>query len=146
MAITLNGIAQGFATDRVTEVLASHGFTQTVVNIGEYRVGERLAAIGICGAADKILSIENLKQAAIATSVPGAIRFSDRTFHILDPQNPDTSPNWASASVVATTAAMADALSTALVLANGTALAQILAKRTAQTIILEDAKGKIVRI
>ena len=146
MAMTLNGIAQGFATDRVTEVLASHGFTQTLVNIGEYRVGDRAATIGIGGAAGNIMSIEDLRQAAIATSVPGSFMLNDRSSHIMNPKNPDASPIWASASVVASTATMADAFSTALVLANGTTLAESLVRGSAKAIILENAAGEISRI
>ena len=146
MAMTLNGIAQGFATDRVTEVLASHGFTQTLVNIGEYRVGDRATTIGIGGAAGNIMSIEDLRQAAIATSVPGSFMLNDRSSHIMNPKNPDASPIWASASVVASTATMADAFSTALVLANGTTLAESLVRGSAKAIILENAAGEISRI
>ena len=144
--MTLNGIAQGFATDRVTEVLASHGFTQTLVNIGEYRVGDRATTIGIGGAAGNIMSIEDLRQAAIATSVPGSFMLNNRSSHIMNPKNPDASPLWASASVVASTATMADAFSTALVLANGTTLAESLVRGSAKAIILENAAGEISRI
>lgn len=146
MAMTLNGIAQGFATDRVTEVLASHGFSHAVVNIGEYRVGDRIAAIGLSGSKDEILAVEDIRQAAIATSVPGAFRLSDRSFHILNPKQPESLPAWASASVVAETAAMADALSTALVLANGTTLARKLVNGPVRAILLEGAVGVVVRI
>ena len=37
MSITLNGIAQGYITDKVTELLASFGISNTLVNMGEYR-------------------------------------------------------------------------------------------------------------
>lgn len=36
-ALTFNGIAQGFATDLVADVLRDHCLTNTLVNIGEYR-------------------------------------------------------------------------------------------------------------
>lgn len=146
MAMTLNGIAQGFATDRVTEVLASHGLTGTVVNIGEYRVGDRLAAIGIGGASGNTLTVENLTGSAVATSVPGSYLFDDQFPHIMHPRNMDALPKWASASVVANTATMADAFSTALVLANGTTLAESLASGPVRAIVLEDSAGQIVRI
>lgn len=146
MAMTFNGIAQGFATDRVTEVLASHGFTQTVVNIGEYRVGDRLAAIGIGGASGNILSVENIAGTAVATSVPGSYLFEDQSSHILHPRRLDAGPKWVSVSVMANTATMADAFSTALVLANGTALAENLVNGPAETVILESAHGAIIRM
>ena len=44
MAATLNGIAQGYATDRIAERLRSHGFPHVLVNLGEFSaVGERAA-------------------------------------------------------------------------------------------------------
>jgi FAD:protein FMN transferase len=146
MAMTFNGIAQGYATDRVAEVLASHGLTGTVVNIGEYRIGDRLAAIGIGGALGNILSVKNLAGAAVATSVPGSYLFDDQSSHIMHPRSMDALPRWASASVVANTATMADAFSTALVLANGTALAESLVKGAVRTVILENAAGEISHI
>ena len=36
-ALTFNGIAQGYATDQVSEVLRAHGFSDVLVNIGEHR-------------------------------------------------------------------------------------------------------------
>lgn len=146
MAMTLNGIAQGFATDRVTEVLESHGFSHAVVNIGEYRVGDRLATLGVGGSRDEILAVEDLRQAAIATSVPGAFGLDDRSFHILNPKQPERPPVWASVSVIAQTATIADALSTALVLADGTELARQLVNDPARAVILEYMDGKIIRI
>lgn len=41
-AITLNGIAQGYATDRVIKMLRSAGLSSTLVNMGEIRaIGAR---------------------------------------------------------------------------------------------------------
>ena len=41
-AITLNGIAQGYATDRVVDVLRARGLSTTLVNMGEIRaIGAR---------------------------------------------------------------------------------------------------------
>ena len=34
-AVTLNGIAQGFAADRVREVLAAHGIRHALIDTGE---------------------------------------------------------------------------------------------------------------
>ena len=36
MGVTLNGIAQGYAADRVRAVLAAHGITDALVDAGEY--------------------------------------------------------------------------------------------------------------
>ena len=37
MAITLNGIAQGYITDRVADLLRNEGFDQAMVDLGEWR-------------------------------------------------------------------------------------------------------------
>src|SRR5712671_3075487 len=37
MAITLNGIAQGYITDAITDMLRNEGFESAVVELGEYR-------------------------------------------------------------------------------------------------------------
>ena len=47
MALTFNGIAQGFATDRVASVLRAQGFTDTLVNLGEFRAGAGSWRVGI---------------------------------------------------------------------------------------------------
>ena len=36
MAITLNGIAQGYATDQIVSLLKKSGVHNALVNIGEY--------------------------------------------------------------------------------------------------------------
>jgi FAD:protein FMN transferase len=145
MAMTFNGIAQGFATDKVTEALAAHGFARTLVNMGEYRAGDRLAVLGIGGANEKTVGTEELCNAAISTSVPGAFRFAGQGSHIFNPANPDQVPGWASATVIAGTATMADALSTALVLAPDIALAERLTLGPAAKVILEDLAGNMIR-
>src|SRR5690606_10882163 len=37
MALTLNGIAQGFITDRIVELLRAGGVTSTLADVGEIR-------------------------------------------------------------------------------------------------------------
>ena len=44
MAVTLNGIAQGYAADRVVAVLRDHGIAHALVDTGELRpVGQKAA-------------------------------------------------------------------------------------------------------
>lgn len=116
MGLTFNGIAQGFATDRVRRVLSSHGFDDVVVNIGEYAVGRSPARIGIADLDGTVLSQLTLTDQAVATSNPDALRFSDGTAHILDPNSRLSAPSGLNLTVVADTATVADGLSTALAL------------------------------
>ncbi|MEN9896177.1 MAG: ApbE family, partial [Pseudomonadota bacterium] len=78
---------------------------------------------------------------ALATSSANGFRFADGSSHILHPLK-RRPPVWASATVIAPEAAIADALSTALVLAEGPQLGQqLVAQAKASRILLEDLSG-----
>ena len=121
MAITLNGIAQGFITDRIADLLRAGGLKNVVVSVGEIvAMGERAPGegwkIGISekedGAADEYLT---LSDTAIATSAPlGTVLDSSSDIgHIIDPKT-GTAPNhWKRISIIHPSAAIADGLSTA---------------------------------
>lgn len=120
MEITLNGIAQGYITDRIAELLKRRGFTNVLIDIGEVRaLGARDEGtpfeIGIRGADLRV----PLSDGALATSEPGALAFSSKLGlgHILDPKTGVTPRIWRSITVRHPSAAMADGLSTALSLA-----------------------------
>ncbi|HLQ17930.1 MAG TPA: FAD:protein FMN transferase, partial [Tabrizicola sp.] len=112
MALTFNGIAQGFGADAVKAHLAAHGFDHALIDMGE------AAAIGgpfRLGLRDPIygqLATRALQGTAIATSLPKATLVNGQP-HILHPHG--LPPLWSTVSVEATSAALADALSTALV-------------------------------
>jgi len=116
MAITLNGIAQGYITDRITERLQDLGIADLLVDIGEiraagYRQDGHPWRVGIAGD-DRRIALEN---AAIATSAPQGTLFepSGRWHHLFDPASGRPSPHAAPVSVIAASAAIADATSTA---------------------------------
>lgn len=116
MALTLNGIAQGWITDRVAEGLRAAGVTSTLVDMGEIRaVGPYAWQVGIAGT-DEVVALEDR---AIATSAPGGFAFdaAGRFTHIIDPRAGTTPAAFARVTVTAPRAAMADALSTGLALA-----------------------------
>jgi FAD:protein FMN transferase len=112
MALTFNGIAQGFGADAVKAHLAGHGFDQALIDMGE------AAALGgpfRLGLQDPIygqISTRTLTGTAIATSSPKATLVNGQP-HILHPRG--LPALWSTVSVEATSAALADALSTALV-------------------------------
>ncbi|SFR46035.1 FAD:protein FMN transferase [Litoreibacter janthinus] len=112
-ALTFNGIAQGFATDLVTEVMIQNGLSNTLVNIGEYRGTGGQWAIGLSDPSLAHLGTRTLSSGAIATSSPSALSLGAQA-HIL---HPSARPHWSTVSVEADTATLADSLSTALVLA-----------------------------
>ncbi|WP_298974393.1 FAD:protein FMN transferase [uncultured Roseobacter sp.] len=125
-ALTFNGIAQGFATDLVTELLRDQGLQKVMVNIGEYRAMGGPWRLGLSDPALGHLGTRTLTDAAIATSSPGAMSLG-RADHIL---HPIADPQWSTVSVEAQTATLADSLSTALTLAKTDQIKEIQKPRT----------------
>ncbi|MBO6755653.1 MAG: FAD:protein FMN transferase [Roseibium sp.] len=147
MALTFNGIAQGFATDRVTETLAAHGFDRCLVSIGEYRAGSDPARIGIAGQGDRLLDQVDLKNAALATSSPTGTAFRNGRGHIVRPDLALDRGVWRSVTVEAETATIADGISTALALAPDRRLADSLLKQqSVRRVWLENASGAFIRL
>lgn len=147
MVLTLNGIAQGFATDRVVEVLQSHGFEPALVHVGEYRAGSTPARIGIAGSTDQILNEIQLQSAAIATSAPFGTRFQNGSGHIVRPDLRLVRPRWRSVTVEASSAALADGYSTALALTKSLdQVRELTAGPDVQTVWLEDREGQLLKI
>ena len=121
-AITLNGIAQGYATDRVVERLRGAGLSATLVNIGEIRaIGARPDGTPWrVGLADPdrpgvLTETVDLVDRAVATSAGAGFRFDPkgRFTHLLDPATGRSPSLYRTVSVIAPTATDADALSTA---------------------------------
>ncbi len=110
-ALTFNGIAQGFATDAVAELLAARGFGQALVNIGEFCALGGPWRLGLSDPEHGSLGTRTLNTGAVATSSPAALRLGEET-HILDPRGAGGAL-WSTVSVEAESAALADALSTA---------------------------------
>lgn len=122
MAITLNGIAQGYITDRVAELLHANGLQRALIDMGEIRsLGAKtknepwLAGIARPSAPDQVLTVVELDNKALATS--GAYGTQINKFngisHLFNPHTGLAKPFWDSVTVKANTATMADALSTA---------------------------------
>lgn len=119
MAITLNGIAQGYVTDRIAALLRAQGLTDVLVDIGE------IAAIGrnwkghswqaaIARQDGQVERHVTLRNRALATTIPMDKVLSDGHGHIMCRDGRGPCHNLVSVS--APSAALADGLSTALVL------------------------------
>ncbi len=122
MAVTLNGIAQGYITDRIVDLLRAAGLAHALVDMGEIRAigGRPSGGPWTVGLEDPIITKQiaeriAIENQAVATSggygtpLDPAGRFN----HIFDPGSGETSWRYLSVSVIATTATTADALSTA---------------------------------
>lgn len=123
MAVTLNGIAQGYVTDRVAELLRRRGWSNVLVNLGEMRALDGhpdgspwMVALDDTRADDGGPVVIPLANRAAATSGGYATRFepTGRHHHLFDPAAGESSRHYHAVTVVAGDATTADALSTAL--------------------------------
>jgi FAD:protein FMN transferase len=119
MRLTFNGIAQGFVTDRVADLLRAEGIRDILLDLGEIRgVGERARGrpwrVALAAAADA--AIIELSDGALATSDPLGTCFdrSGRHHHLFDPITGRSATRAKRITVLAPTATLADAVSTAL--------------------------------
>ncbi|HSF96245.1 MAG TPA: FAD:protein FMN transferase [Thermohalobaculum sp.] len=111
-ALTLNGIAQGIVADRVAALLDRHGFAAPLIDTGEMQLpGPERRPVELPEAGVTV----RLARTALATSAPSALTFdpAGRHHHLFDPRTGDSPGWWRSVTVIAPTAAQADALSTA---------------------------------
>lgn len=115
MAITLNGVAQGYIADRVADLLRGEGLEHVLVETGEVMaVGRhpdgRPWKAALQGTTDTI----DLDDGALAVSNPSATHFDadGKAGHILDPRSGHPGGRWSRVVTRAPTAALADALST----------------------------------
>ncbi len=122
MAVTLNGIAQGYITDRVVDLLKAGGIAQSLVDMGEVRAlgwgpEGRPWSIGVADPAqpDLILRTVDVVDQAVATSSGAALPFdaAGRFNHIFDPRTGFGAHAHRLVTVVMPSATAADALSTA---------------------------------
>jgi thiamine biosynthesis lipoprotein len=120
--LTLNGIAQGYVTDRVADLLREGGIRSTLVDMGEPRaVGSRPTGepwrVGIADP-DRPGQVGDTLEAvdrAVATSGAYGFHFDQegRFNHLLDPRTGAPSRLYRSVTAVMPRATSADALSTA---------------------------------
>ena len=115
MRITLNGIAQGFITDRITSILKQRGFENVLVDLGEMNsIGghkdNRDWNIATPNLKDvKYLSLNNQ---AMASSAGFGTKFNKKYHHLFDTKT-GSSANYINAvTVKAENAMLADALAT----------------------------------
>lgn len=121
-AITLNGIAQGFAADRASAALRDHGVEHALVNSGEIGcLGRKpngdhwIAGIQHPRETDAFVSLVALNGRSLATSGDYETTFSAdfSKNHVFDPHTGQSPSEVASVSILAPTAMQADVLSTA---------------------------------
>ena len=147
MALTLNGIAQGYITDRVIELLRQEGITSSLVDMGEIRtLGQRPDGrawqTAIETPAPQSLALD-LVDKAVATTSAGGFRFDaeGRCNHLFNPATGRCAEPAIHRTVVAPTAATADALSTAFTLMDEDGARRVLARAPHVRLYPETGKG-----
>lgn len=122
MAVTLNGIAQGYITDRIADLLREEGFDSTIVDVGETRaLGAQpdgdpwtVAIVNPLSPSAIGRSID-LENSALAVSGGYGQRFGNSPFHhIFDPATGLSANRLLDVAIIAPRAMLADGLSTAL--------------------------------
>ncbi len=156
MQLSLNGIAQGYASDLVRQVLISHGIRDAMIDTGEnallgHAPEGRTWSLAIenvaHGAAEKQdMPIQVPEGYAVATSSDAHTAFSaDRSHHhILDPRTGDSPGWWSSATVIAASCTRADALTKVFFMTPPDQVAA-LARRWQVQAILQDKQGRWLR-
>lgn len=158
-ALTLNGIAQGFITDRVAGLLRAAGLRHLLLDLGEGRAHGRRAdgqpwRASVADPADPARGLFELALGseagllpALATSAGSGTPFGadPRLHHLLDPASGRSAHFHAAVSVAADSATLADGLSTALsVLPPGRAAA-LLAHYPGARAWFVDGQGRVTR-
>jgi FAD:protein FMN transferase len=150
MALTLNGIAQGFASDLARAALQAHGVEHALIDTGEWSaLGQSPEqtpwTLGIANPRleNALVAKINLDGRAVATSSDAHYRFGadDVHHHIFDPHTGYSPRALASVTVLAPTCALADALTKVMFMGDA-AQAQALAKRWGVDVLVVEKNGQ----
>nr|WP_029928814.1 FAD:protein FMN transferase [Ochrobactrum sp. UNC390CL2Tsu3S39] len=155
MSLTLNGIAQGYVTDRVTALLQRAGAEHALVDMGEYRaLGSRpdgtawrigIADLEAGAAAEEYVDIRNQ---ALATSSFTGFQFeeSGRFNHLLNPKTGFSAALYRRVTVVARDAARADTWATAFSLMDKNQIEAVIGSEPDMSVIAQTRSGERVAL
>jgi FAD:protein FMN transferase len=151
MAITLNGLAQGYAADLALAAVRARGVQHALLDTGEFiclgeKAPHRAWQIGVQNPrhAEALSAVLRMDGRSVATSGDYASWFSAdfAHHHIFDPARGDSPTELASVTVAAPSGLLADGLSTAM-LVMGSEKALALAGRLPHVdVLLVDKQGK----
>lgn len=152
MALTLNGIAQGYITDKVRDLLNVRGFSDVLIDLGEiFGGGTRpdggawQVGIADAGSPGGIVKRLRLQNRALATSSSTGYTFSpdNRFTHLIDPRTGQCQQLYKSVSVIADDAATADAFSTSFAVLPLQEIERITRKRARIRVSLHQLDGTV---
>ena len=157
MKLTLNGIAQGYVTDRVAALLRAEGLENMLLDLGELH-GQgrhpqgrpwRAAIADPSDPQETLLTVEFQDRPrampALATSGGYGLQFGPdpRHHHLFDPATGHSATHHASVSVAAPNAMLADGLSTALAAAPPERCAAIMETYASSRVYLVSHAGEV---
>jgi thiamine biosynthesis lipoprotein len=149
MAITLNGIAQGFAADVIRARWQDMGIRHALINTGEWTASGAAQdgqpwRLGIADPRDEARMVRNMAISGkcVATSADNQTYFTPdfKNHHIFDPHTGRSPTDVASVTVVANSTALADAL-TKVMFVGGMKDALRLAKLWSVKVLMVDKAG-----
>jgi thiamine biosynthesis lipoprotein len=150
MAVTLNGIAQGYCADLVRHRLQSFGIVHALVDTGEWAPLGQTAlggdwSLGLADprAAGQLLATVSMRGRCVAASADDQCRFSPdgRYHHIFDPRAGRSPSELAAVTVAAGSCVMADALTKVFFVA-GYEKALPLARSWGVDVLVVDKQGR----
>ncbi|QIK39937.1 FAD:protein FMN transferase [Pontivivens nitratireducens] len=153
MGVTLNGIAQGYVTDVVADLLRNEGFDHVVVELGETRVlgphpDGRPWRVGLKDSQGGTgRSIDLVDQSSATSGGYGTVFDpAGKNHHIFDPATGLSANSLAEVVVIAPRAMDADALATAIFVAGEDRAPALLALAPAARAMLTRKDGTVVNI
>jgi thiamine biosynthesis lipoprotein len=150
MGITLNGIAQGYAADKVKARLQSLGIAHALIDAGEWaslgqpaHTGDWTLAVANPRDAQHMLTGLAMQGRSVATSADDQCTFSADfvAHHIFDPHTGRSPTELSSVTVVAPTCVMADALTKVFFMA-GFDQALPMARKWGVDVLVVDKSGR----
>lgn len=150
MSVTLNGIAQGYAADRVRQQFQASGIAHALINTGEWTAlgqpnEQQGWTLGIASPRDESMLMASLRMdgRSIATSADNQTFFSRdlKNHHIFDPLTGYSPLDLAGVTVAAHSCTMADALTKVMFVA-GMQQALVLAQHWHVDVLLVDKAGR----
>ena len=154
MALTLNGIAQGYAAEQARTLLRAHGITAALLDTGEWApIGQapdgQAWRLGLASPRDsrRVLARLGADGRGIAVSSDAQVRFGpdptdDHDHHILDPRTGRSPPHLSAVVVAAESTTLADALTKVLFMGTA-AQALALARRWGVDVVVVDKAGRV---